>query len=185
MNTSNPFDMETTQAERFIKVAEWLKSQEQEFSKNFKGSRSIIEIYNKLPKEYDKTLSLTDYVNSRHKANYVVQQLAMAVNSAFGFRYFKFTPKNWTLAFGIRTYRDGSREVYMQEHNNWDGGQSCMSIGISDLGNAREAYKKLLEDHIKYRGDDYDEVIGDKLKAAFELKAEKAESLNVGIDVLL
>ena len=172
-----------TQAELFCKIADWLRRQESDFTKHFKGSHSIISVWNKLPKDYDKANEkVTDYI-SKNKGVHVAQELAMFINSEFGMRYFDDVPKQYSLHFGLNRYHSGGYEVHLSAYNNWAKFNEGSGITIKDLGNARSAYEKLLEEHKKYRGTDYDIVIGERLQEAFKQSPESKEELSVGIDV--
>lgn len=175
-----------TSAEKFCKIAEWLQGQDKEFTKNFKNSRAIYEVYNALPKGYDKGGQLTDYI-VKNKSSWECISLAKRICELFGFRYFDFVPKHYTLHFGLNSYRNGDYEVCLRAHNNWVVDSKCNDMGcgitIKDKGNAKVAYEKLLKDHINYHGDDFEVSIGDKLNDAFKETSSKEEDMSIGMFV--
>lgn len=179
-------EKELTPAEKFIQAAEWLKKQDAEFTKHFKGSRSIMEVWNKLPGDYNKSRKkLTNFIKENGK-RWDVRQLAMFINVKFGFRYFDNVPKEYSLRFGLNEYRSGKYYVKMNYTNNWTDISGSCSIDIKDVGNAKEAYQKLLENHVGRYGADYEIAsIGSRLKDAMKKQPSVKEEMNVGYHIYI
>lgn len=164
-----------TASEMLCKVANWLKKQDPEFTKNFKNVKSILAVWDKLPKDYDRSRGkITNYLNNNWNDD--TKRIAMFINSEFGFRYFEDAPKLWRLTFGLSR---GNR-VWLKANNMWTHERRESQIYIDDLGNAKEAKAKLLDDFIKGRGEDYCVVeVSNSLKQAIKMKPRQAENLEI------
>lgn len=187
--------METTKtsAEKFCEIASWLKRQPTKFTKNFKSMKSIMRVYKALPADYDRSLSLPNYIKKNAKQT---TRLMRILNAEFGFRYFPDAPYRYALQFGLsRWSRPGGNEHievrcdvtdYCNIYDNYarytHGGAT---ITIKDLSEAKAAADRLLEDRKKTLGDDFEATYGEKLKAAMKQAKPTDRELSVGYEVII
>lgn len=195
-----------TKAEQLVEVAKWIKSQNKDFSKNFKTMRSIIKFYLKLPECYDKKKSVVAFINKNlndnskkwesYRAHCEAEQLSVLANTLFEFRYFDKAPYKWTTKLWLRhyKYRNGKDciEVVCTSKDRcsiYDNflprtmGDCC--ITIKTIGDAKRAADKLLADELRLKGKDMEIVYGDKLKEAIKQSNPTDEELAECIDLAL
>lgn len=173
-------EKEITAAEEFIKAAAWLKRESEDFTKHFKGSRSIMKVWAELPYDFDRSRGKVANYIQKNKDNYKGRNLARLINAEFGMRYFENAPKWFSLYFDIIKLHSGRFEITCSIHNNWERVKMPeRSIIIRDLGNARNAYETLLELHRSRRGDDYEIQLSKRVRDAFKRKPKEDETMEV------
>lgn len=195
---------EKTKADQLVEVANWVKRQNPEFTKNFQSMRSIIKFYLELPNCYDKKKSVVAFINKNLSkdskkwdswvAHQAAERLSLIANTLFEFRYFEKAPYKWVLEFYIRRYPSRIREqievacttcdrcnIYSDFKQIRNG--TC-SITIKTLGDAKRAVERLMESETRKKGNDYEINYSNSLMEAMKQSETTKEELQVQHDIV-
>ena len=161
---------EKTKAEQFLEIAEWLKRQDTEFTKNFKSMNSIIRIWKLLP-ENSKRSNILKYF-AREKQTQYLKGVMMAFNAEFDFRYFTKANYRYIIRMSYREWQfrgNTHMEVRLSRYDAYKGETwGDVLIEIKDKTQAKTAAEKLIKNNTEKLAHDMEIVYSDRLKKLME-----------------
>jgi len=174
---------EKTKAEQLIDVAAWVKKQSPSFMKNFKSMNAIIKFYMRLPSDYDRRKSITQYVydglkNDSYTFKKDAERVALITHTLFRTRYFNGGPAKYVFDFGLQKCKDGY-EVWCSPkdrcsiYNDFNPQDLCVQqVRCDTIGDVRRALDKLTASLESCYGKDYEACYRDSLSDALKKKVK-------------
>ncbi len=191
---------ELTKAQQLIEMAAFIKRQSNEFTKNFKTMRSIIKFYLRLPADYDRKKSITEYIRKNLKsesytARLNAEKLALIVNTLFGFRYFKGAPAKYFVRLTLSSGKRNGADYYEVRSHVLDRccafddfkpyDQPVSSIRVNAIGDVKAAADRLLKSETEKASGDFEVEYGSHLKEAMKKSKPTCCQLTEKIDIAI